>query len=125
MTWFCSTGILVQSYKGFSMAKCEVEGCDDQATHSITLNIPAEGVAIDLHQPIKMYIGVERCHNHAKEFSKLPFDWDSNGPLRDAIDDSLFRHKSDMKPDYHRSFHSVVKMTEPGYIQFVEMSSKR
>lgn len=107
------------------MAKCEVEGCGQDATHSITLNIPAEGIAIDLHRPLKMYIGVERCLDHAKEFSKVTFDWPSNAPLRDAILDSLLRHESDIKPDYERSFYSVVKMTEPGYLQFVELAAKR
>lgn len=106
------------------MAKCEVDGCEQVATHSVTLNIPAEGIAIDCHQPLKMYIGVERCLAHAKEFSKISFDWDGNESLRDAIDDSLARYKTDTKADYDRSFHSVVSMTEPGYLQFLEAAKR-
>lgn len=107
------------------MAKCEVDGCDEVATHSVTLNIPAEGIAIDCHQPLKMYVGVRRCLAHAKEFSKVDFNWETNEPLRDAINDSLARYKTDTRADYSRSFQSVVSMTEPGYLQFLETAAKR
>ncbi len=105
------------------MIKCEHTGCEHEATHSVTLNIPAEGVPIDLHHPIKMYIGVKLCLEHAKVFGK-DFDWEDNLSMQEAIDASLLA-TSATKADYDRTFHSIVKLTDPGYLQFVDFLEKR
>jgi len=102
---------------------CEFDGCKCEATHSVTLNIPAEGVPIDLHRPIKMYIGIKLCLDHAKTFGK-DFEWEDNESMREAIDESL-RKTSATKADYDRTFHSIVKLTDPGYLQFMEFMEKR
>ncbi len=102
---------------------CEHDGCEHQATHSVTLNVPAKGVPIDLHSPIKMYIGVELCLEHAKEFGK-EFSWVDNEPLRNAIESTL-RVTGRSDADFDRSFHSTVRLNDPGYIQFLELSASR
>lgn len=103
--------------------KCEFDGCQHAATHSVTLNIPAKGVPIDLHAPIKMYVGVELCADHAKEFGK-GFSWDDNEPLRSAIEATL-RTTGRTDADFERSFHSTIRLSDPGYVQFLEMSASR
>ncbi len=105
------------------MAKCEHEGCTYNATHSVTLNVPAIGVPIDLHSPIKMYIGVELCRDHAKEFGK-GFEWSENEGLREAIMATLEASgRSDA--DFDRTFHSVVKLDDAGYLQFKRLQEDR
>ncbi len=102
---------------------CEHEGCTHKATHSVTLNIPAKGVPIDLHRPIKMYIGVELCKDHAKAFGD-GFKWDDNAPLKNAIESTL-RATGRSDADFDRAFHSTVRLDDPGYIQFLELSKSR
>lgn len=103
--------------------KCEHSGCEAEGTHSITVNIPAEGVPIDLHRPIKMYMGVELCLDHAKMFSK-EFNWGENPDLQNSINESLAA-TSATKADYERTFTCIVKLTDPGYLQFLEFMKKR
>ena len=105
------------------MAHCEHAGCPNTATHSVTLNVPIDGVPINLHRPIKMYIGIIMCLEHARVFGK-DFDWSDNEGLREAINESLTR-TSASKADYDRTFHSVVKLTDPGYLQFIELLESR
>jgi hypothetical protein len=105
------------------MAKCERTDCEYNATHSVTLNVPAVGVPIDLHSPIKMYIGVELCRDHAKKFGD-GFTWEDNEGLRDAIVATLAAAgRSDA--DFDRTFHSIVKLDDPGYRQFKQMQADR
>lgn len=103
--------------------KCEFEGCEHTATHSVTLNIPAKGVPIDIHSPIKMYIGVELCKDHAKAFGE-GFNWEDNLPLKEAILATL-KTTGRSDADFDRSFHSAIKLTDPGYIQFLQLSESR
>lgn len=103
--------------------KCGQPDCEAEGTHSITVNIPAEGVPIDLHRPIKMYMGIELCLDHAKMLSK-EFDWEENHDLRNSIDEALVA-TSATKADYERTFTCIVKVTDPGYLQFLEFMRKR
>jgi hypothetical protein len=105
------------------MAKCENENCDKEATHSVTLNIPAIGVPIDLHSPIKMYIGVELCLEHANSFGEK-FSWEENEPLRDAIEASV-RALGGSPADFDRSFHAVCTLDSQGYQQFLQVKDGR
>lgn len=105
------------------MAKCEKETCAREATHSVTLNVPAKGVPIDLHAPIKMYIGVELCREHADDFGK-DFDWDENESLREAVEASVTA-LGGSPADFDRSFHSTISINSDGYKQFLKIKSER
>lgn len=105
------------------MPKCENENCEKEATHSITLNVPAKGIAIDLHTPIKMYVGVQLCHEHAKEFGS-DFTWDDNYELREAIEATIAAAGLS-EPDFNKTFHSVVSMNHDGYQQFLKIRGQR
>lgn len=104
------------------MAKCEKDNCEGEATHSVTLNIPATGVPIDLHTPIKMYIGVELCRKHADEFGK-DFNWDENETLREAIEATV-KGIGGSPADFERAFHSTIPITSNGYQQFLKIKSE-
>jgi hypothetical protein len=105
------------------MAKCENEKCDKEATHAVTLNVPAKDIPIDLHAPIKMYVGVELCLEHAKEFG-ADFSWSENQPLREAIEATLAA-TGRSEPDFERTFHSTVPINHHGYQQFLKVQSER
>lgn len=105
------------------MAKCEKESCTYEATHSVTLNIPAKDVPIDLHHPIKMYIGVELCKEHAKSFGE-GFDWDENKELREAIEATLAA-TGRSTADFDRTFHSAISINDQGYLQFLKVKRDR
>lgn len=105
------------------MAKCENENCTHEATHSVTLNIPAKDVAIDLHNPIKMYIGVELCKDHAKSFGE-GFDWDENKELREAIEATVATIGGGAA-DFDRTFHSAISINDHGYLQFLKVKRER
>lgn len=105
------------------MAKCENENCPNEATHSVTLNIPAKDVPIDLHHPIKMYIGVELCVEHAKSFGD-GFDWAENRELQEAITSTL-ASTGHTDADFDRTFHSAIPITNSGYQQFMKVKRDR
>ena len=100
------------------MPKCDYKDCKCEATHSVTLNVPAEGVPIDLHRPLKMFLGIELCFQHATEFGKN-FSWEENEHMKEAIDASLAVISS-TKADYPRTFHSIIKLNDAGYLQFLD-----
>lgn len=104
------------------MKKCERENCEHAATHSTTLNMPSIGVPIDLHSPLKMYVGIELCQDHAKELGKQ-FKWSENQSLKEAVVD-LARSMRRADVDFDRTFHSVIKLTDPGYLQFLKTKKK-
>lgn len=105
------------------MAKCEHDDCPHEATHSVTLNIPAMGTPIDLHSPIKMYIGVELCREHADKFGD-GFDWEENETLREAVE-STVKAVGGSPADFDRSFHRSIPITNSGYQQFLKIKSER
>lgn len=105
------------------MAKCEHENCTHEATHSVTLNIPTKGVQFELHPPIKMYIGVELCREHAKDFG-AGFDWEDNLPLKQAMENTLAA-TGRIEVDFDRTFHAAVHIDDPGYQQFLKVKRGR
>lgn len=105
------------------MKKCERDDCEHAATHSVTLNVPAMGVPIDIHQPIKMYIGIELCRDHAKAFG-VDFKWRENEPLKDAIATTLSA-TGRSEADFDRAFHSVIRLDDDGYQQFLKLRERR
>lgn len=96
--------------------RCEEDGCAAEATHSVTLNIPAAGVPIDCHQPMKMFIDVKLCQCHAREYGK-EFSWDENQELKETIND-FTRAGHFGARDFSRTFHSVIRLTDQSYINF-------
>ena len=105
------------------MAQCEKENCTNPATHSVTLNVPAKGVPLGLHSPIKMYIGVELCLEHANEFGN-GFTWADNESLTEAIEATVTATGAS-PVDFDRAFHRVIPLTNPGYQQFLKVKSER
>lgn len=105
------------------MANCEHEGCTKEATHSATLNVPAKGIPIDLHSPIKMYMGVVLCLEHAKAFGD-DFTWEDNESLRDAIEATL-EASGRSAPDFDRTFFDTVNIQSDGYRQFLKVKQER
>lgn len=105
------------------MKKCERDDCERQATHSVTLNVPAMDVPIDIHQPIKMYVGIELCRDHAKGFGE-DFDWAGNEQLKDAIATTLSA-TGRSEADFDRAFHSVIRLDDNGYQQFLKLRGSR
>lgn len=89
----------------------------------MTLNIPAKDQPIDLHRPIKMYIGVELCREHAKTFGE-GFEWAENQSLRDAIESTLAT-TGGSPADFDRTFHSAIPLNDQGYIQFLKVKRER
>lgn len=89
----------------------------------MTLNIPAKDVPIDLHHPIKMYIGVELCREHAKAFGE-GFDWDDNRELREAIEAAITA-TGGSDADFDRTFHSAISVNDHGYLQFLKVKRDR
>ena len=105
------------------MSKCENSDCTKEATHAVTLNIPAVGKPIETHQPIKMYVGVKLCLKCAREFGK-DFTWENNEDLKESLNDTL-KTACGSDLDFARSFHSPIAFTNPGYQQFVEATSNK
>lgn len=105
------------------MAKCQNENCNNEATHAMTLNVPAKDVPIDLHTPIKMYVGLELCLEHAKEFGK-DFTWKDNRALQEAIEAALGA-SGRSEPDFDRTFHSAIPLHNDGYRQFLKLREGR
>lgn len=104
------------------MKNCEKTGCPRAATHAPRLNVPARGWAISLHQPIKMFAGVELCRDHAREFfAEAPAQfWQQNPKLREAVE-ILAAGKA--PPDFDRTFGDVVRLDSEAYQQFQQMRS--
>lgn len=96
--------------------RCEEEDCPAEATHSVTLNIPAAGVPIDCHQPMKMFIDVCLCHEHAKDYGK-GFTWDENADLKDTIT-KFTREGNFGERDFEKTYHGVVGLNDRSYLNF-------
>jgi len=96
--------------KGSKKMRCEEDGCKENATHSVTINIPAVGVPIDLHQPLKLYVDVKFCHSHAKEFGKY-FSWKENEELKENIM-GFVRDAKFGERDFNRTFASTIQITD-------------
>lgn len=93
--------------------KCEEEGCKEPATHSVTLNIPAVGVPIDCHQPLRLYVDVKLCKTHASNFGQF-FSWDENEELHDKIVDFVYENKFGER-DFRRTFSSAISLSDNNY----------
>jgi hypothetical protein len=99
------------------MKTCDKQGCTRRATHAPVLQIPAQGWAIDLHQPISMTIGVELCKDHAATFGD-GFKWSDNPKIKEVVE-ILTRGKQ--PPDFDRAFHTVVRIDSEAYQKFLKM----
>jgi hypothetical protein len=102
--------------------RCEEDGCKECATHSVTLNVPAAGVPIDLHQPLRLYIDVKLCHEHAKEFGRS-FTWEENEELRDNIA-AFVREAKFGARDFDRTFASSIRLEDPGFKEIQKFIEK-
>ena len=105
------------------MANCEHETCTNEATHSVTLNVPAIGIPIDLHAPIKMYMDTVLCLEHAKAYG-LNFTWDDNESLRDAIESTL-EATGRSQADFNRTFFDTLSIKNEAYRQFLKVKQER
>jgi hypothetical protein len=95
--------------------KCEEEGCKENATHSVTLNIPAAGVPIDCHQPLRLYIDVKLCRGHAVNFGN-GFHWHDNEGLRESIENFISESHFGVR-DFSKTFSSAIKLTDSSYVE--------
>jgi hypothetical protein len=94
------------------MIKCE--RCDQPATHSTTVNVPAKGDA-DRFPAAKLYLGEQCCFEHAKQVGE-EFNLDDFKGLKDSIESNL--KISGKIPDFEKIFKRVVKLDDPGFMQY-------
>lgn len=104
------------------MKNCEKNGCPRAATHAPRLSIPAKGWAIELHQPLQMFCGVELCRDHAGEFfaGDAPRFWQENPKLRQAVE---IMAAGKAPPDFDRTFADVVRIDSSVYRKFQDMQA--
>lgn len=101
---------------------CQRQGCSAPATCAIALNVPAQGWAIDLHQPLKAIVGLVVCDDHfaatkAEDFTALP-QWR-------AIIQQALAGAGRAPPDFDRAFLSKVPLDDPRYLSFARQARNR
>jgi hypothetical protein len=102
-----------------SQYPCQRQECLRPASMAITLNVPAKGFPISLHQPIRMVLGLRLCRHHARETTAEHL---LTPELKGAIE-ALARGKA--PPDFDRAFVSPISLDSDEYQHFAAMRHGR
>lgn len=111
---------------------CQRQGCTRRARMALTVNVPARGWPLALHQPIRLVIGVRLCKEHAREARAedmlgIGNHYDKARPgahaeLRRMIE-ALTQDRA--PPDYERAFVSPISIESEEFQNFVAMQCGR
>lgn len=82
----------------------------------MAINVPATGVPIDMHQPLKIIFGIELCARHYGEINIK--DWLGDEKLRELfrIQARISAGNLAVPPDFDRAFISKVNLKDPAYL---------
>lgn len=94
--------------------RCARRGCDAIATCVPKLLVPAQGHAIDTHQPIACLIDLRMCAEHFNTFSLTDA---LNHDLRDTI---RIIARGRAPPDFARAIVSRVDLNSEEYVKYLK-----
>lgn len=98
---------------------CQKTDCGRPATTAPTLNIPAKGFPISLHQPIRMVIGLRLCRHCARQATAPDFLTDKIK----AVVEAMARGKA--PPDFDRAFVSPISLDGDEFQNFAALQHGR
>jgi len=101
------------------MACCQREGCPAMARWSPRLNVPAQGYALDAHQPMQVILCLKVCDRHMADLSAAELL--AGDQLRDVIAAALIGRAP---PDYDRAWIERLPC-EGGVIDSLDAASAR
>lgn len=101
---------------------CQREGCTAEAKFAPKICVPAQGHAIDAHQPIGVVVGVKCCPTHLYQFPVQ--DMIAIGAIRFALM-SLCQSHGRAAPDFARAFVEPVALESAEFAQFEAMRAPR
>jgi hypothetical protein len=100
--------------------KCMVQGCGMEADCAVGINVPAQGVAIDQHQPLRMVLGIALCFHHYDGLTVQEFVTDQ---LMEIFEVACQTSKR-APPDFHRAYLSKVALDSPEFLSVSKMAEK-
>ncbi len=101
--------------------KCKATGCTNEAEFAPLLNVPAVGYAIDVHQPLKMTIGLKLCAACIEQFTIEDI---LNADTRALISRSLAADRR-VPPDFGRAFLTKLRLDSKEFLQFEQHANNR
>lgn len=96
---------------------CQKTGCTRPASKVLTVNVPAKGWPVSLHQPVRLVIDLRLCRHCAAEAKIVEFLSDD---LKQAIEITC-RASKKADPDFARAFLSPISIDGEEYQQFVAL----
>lgn len=100
---------------------CQKTGCTRPASKALTINVPAKGWPVSLHQPIRMVLGLRLCRQCAAEATPAEFLTDD---MRRATEITC-RASKKAEPDFDRAFISPISLDGHEYQNFVALRHGR
>lgn len=99
--------------------KCAHENCDADSIVVPVIRVPAKGWPIDLHQPLKMIMGLHICDAHKAQFD-----------VKEMLNDDLrniFKIAANGKcePDFDRAFVEWCKIGSAEYNALIKTRQQR
>lgn len=102
---------------------CQKVGCTRSATKALSINVPAKGWPISLHQPARVVIGLRLCRQCAAEAKAedfLTFDTVIKPTL-----EGMCRASMKAEPDFDRAFISPISLDGDEYQRFAALRHGR
>lgn len=94
------------------MTNCNRQNCQEPGKWACKINIPAEGWAINSHQPLSMMIGLEVCDTHFTEIKIEDFLTDDLKELAEKV------LEGKQPPDFARAWMSRISINSPEFKKF-------
>jgi hypothetical protein len=96
--------------------RCERKGCSAEAKCILGINVPTQGVAIDLHTPLHMAIGFHLCASHFDEIDLAELLTDQlKEIIRAQARMSVPEGREPLPPDFARAFKNRVSFNSVEY----------
>lgn len=102
---------------------CQKNGCTWPASKALTLNVPAKGWPIALHQPVRMVIGLQLCRQCAA--AAKPAEFLAGDITIKATIESVCRTAKKAEPDFDRAFISPISLDGDEYRRFAALQHGR
>lgn len=102
---------------------CQKTGCTRPASKALTINVPAKGWPISLHQPVRMVIGVHLCRQCAATVKAAEF-LTADTKIKTVIED-MCRTAKQAEPDFARAFVTPISLDGDEYQNFAALRHGR
>lgn len=86
-----------------------VKGCANPATVGLAMNVPAKGVALAEHDPIRILLGIMVCDGCTRKIAAKEFLGDSSSSLGTLLR-VMCRKGGWAEPDFDRAFIAPVPL---------------